>query len=278
MLQVISPYGCTSFDSVVVTVYAPVVPNPGQDTTICNGEAAMLGGSAMIHNSSFTPSYEWFPKASLDNAFVLQPVATPDSTTTYTLIVKTGDCTTDTTYVTVFVSDPPEVKASADTTIGFGEIIQLKAEGGVQYHWFPSDGLSRTDIADPFASPNSTTTYVMTGYNSYGCSRQDSVTIYVDNRVFIPNLFSPNQDVQNDTFKVYGAGIETLALQVYDISGKQVYNSTDVQEIMETGWDGTFHGLPLASGTYLWVIQGRFYDGKAVMFEGKTSGKIRLIR
>lgn len=278
ILQVVSSYGCTSFDSVVVMVYAPVILHPGQDTTICKGESVMLGEPAMMHSSSFTPSYEWFPKTSLDNAQAPQPIATPDSTTTYTLIVKTGDCAVDTAQITVHVSNFPEVKANPDMTIGFGETIQLKAEGGVQYHWFPSDGLSRSDVAEPFAAPKSTTTYVVTGYNQYGCSKQDSVTIYVDNRIFIPNLFSPNQDGQNDTFKVYGAGIETLTLLIYDALGKQVYSSTDVQGIMETGWDGTFHGSPLASGHYLWVIQGRFYDGKAVMFEGKISGKIRLIR
>lgn len=279
LLQVVSPYGCTVFDSVTVAIHTPPALEIIQDTVICTGESVMLGKDSVALGSLYLSSYEWFPKGSLDNAFIPNPVATPDTTTTYTLVVQNGNCSTDTAQVTVHVSELPDVRVSLDITIGFGETVQLAAEGSMQqYEWFPIDGLSRTDVPDPFASPKTTTTYVVTGYNQHGCSHQDSVTIYVDNRVFIPNLFSPNQDGQNDTFKVYGSGIETLALQVYDASGKQVYNSTNVREIMEAGWDGTFHSAPLPSGHYLWTIHGQFYDGKPVAFEGKTSGKIRLIR
>lgn len=53
----------------------------------------------------------------------------------------------------------------------------------IDYSWEPTTGLSCADCPDPIASPDETTTYVMTATDSYGCTVQDSVTIEV-----IPSL------------------------------------------------------------------------------------------
>ncbi len=193
-------------------------------------------------------------------------------------MVQAGDCPSDTAYVTVTVNELPETTISKDLTIGAGETTLLVATGGVTYAWFPTEGLSRSDIANPVASPTVTTTYEVTVTNELGCSRVDTVTVSVDNRVFIPNLFSPNGDGQNETFKVYGAGIDRLELQVFDRPGNRLFYSTNVTEIMEIGWDGTLRGAPLPSGSYRWMIRGQFYDGKAVTFGGRQVGKVSLVR
>ena len=278
VLRVTNAHGCINYDTVTVKVNPPTHLDTGGDQAICFGESIMLGGEPTAQGAILEYWYEWFPQVSLDDASAPNPVATPDQTTRYTLVASAGDCPPDTVYVTVTVHELPVTSTSEDITVGAGEITQLTATGGVDYRWFPAEGLSRTDVAHPFASPMVTTDYVVTVTNEHGCSSLDTVTVFVDNRVFVPNLFSPNGDGQNDVFKVYGAGIETLDLHVYDRQGTRVYHSGSVAEIMETGWDGTFRGVPLPSGNYRWVLRGQFYDGKAVTFEGRNSGKIRLIR
>ncbi len=278
VLQVTNKQGCINYDTITITVNPPSILDAGADRSICLGESTSLGGETVAQGAILKYRYEWFPKASLIDASAPNPVAIPDTTTRYRLIVQAGTCEPDTAYVMVTVNYPPTTSTSEDITIGAGETTQLKATGGVAYHWFPAEGLSRTDVADPFASPSVTTNYEVIVTNQYGCSSLDTVVVQVDNRVFVPNLFSPDNNGQNDTFKVYGTGIETLDLQVYDRQGKRVYHSGNVTEIMETGWDGTLHGAPLPIGNYRWVIQGQFYDGKPITFEGANAGKIRLIR
>ena len=278
VLQVASTHGCIDYDTVTVTVNPSTLLNAGGDRAICLGESTTLGGTPTAQGAVLDYRYEWFPRASLDNALVANPVATPDQTTKYTLVVRAGECPPDTAYVTVTVHTLPVTSTSEDVTIGAGETTQINATGGVEYAWFPTEGLSRSDVPDPFASPSVTTEYLVTVTNAHGCSSLDTVMVFVDNRVFVPNLFSPNGDGQNDFFRVYGAGIKTLDLQVYDRQGNRVYHSGSVSDILETGWNGTWRGAALPSGNYRWVIRGQFYDGEAVTVAGQTSGKIRLIR
>ncbi len=63
----------------------------------------------------------------------------------------------------------------------------------LNYEWAPAAGLSCADCPNPVASPDTTTTYVLTATDSYGCSVQDSVTIMVDSILAAPfNLMCGN--------------------------------------------------------------------------------------
>lgn len=49
----------------------------------------------------------------------------------------------------------------------------------VAYSWSPATGLSCTNCPDPTATPTTTTTYVVTATDNYGCAKTDSVTVNV---------------------------------------------------------------------------------------------------
>ena len=68
-----------------------------------------------------------------------------------------------------FVADscgimPPSLTVSNDTTICFGQLAHLNAydSGALSYSWKPIAGLSNPAIANPVATPSSTTTYRVT--------------------------------------------------------------------------------------------------------------------
>lgn len=61
-----------------------------------------------------------------------------------------------------------------DWTITFEPLYQI------YYSWSPITGLSCADCPDPIASPDTTTTYVLTAYDSYGCEVTDTITFFVD--------------------------------------------------------------------------------------------------
>ena len=50
----------------------------------------------------------------------------------------------------------------------------------IEYSWSPSAGLSCDDCPDPVVKPDTTTTYVLTVTDTYGCSTQDSITVTID--------------------------------------------------------------------------------------------------
>jgi hypothetical protein len=71
------------------------------------------------------------------------------------------------------------ISAGADTTIMAGDSAQLHASGGTSYSWSPSTALSNSNIANPKASPSSTTQYVVTITNG-SCIQRDTLVITVN--------------------------------------------------------------------------------------------------
>ncbi|WP_188466010.1 BspA family leucine-rich repeat surface protein [Marivirga lumbricoides] len=101
----------------------------------------------------------------------------------------------------------PEVDAGADARISIGESHQLDAFASQEgtYSWSPDVGLSNSDIPNPVASPEKSTTYTVTFTDTSGCVTEDDITIEVE-RIVIPKGFSPDYDGINDTWVI--AGIE----------------------------------------------------------------------
>jgi gliding motility-associated-like protein len=68
--------------------------------------------------------------------------------------------------------------AKKDTTICYGDSVQIFGFGGAVYFWTPGQGLSDSTAFDPYAKPTQTTTYYFTVFDSI-CFDIDSVTIGV---------------------------------------------------------------------------------------------------
>ncbi|WP_375579095.1 FG-GAP-like repeat-containing protein [Marivirga tractuosa] len=277
-LQVQNAEGCSYTDSVFVALDQPLILDPGEDRIICLDDFTELGGTPTADGSNFPYQYEWSPSESLDDPNVANPMANPSETTTYQVISWAGNCKADTAEVTVRVQLPPDITLSADTTIGSGDAIQLLASGGQFYQWKPERGLSDATIANPIANPVRTTTYTVEVLDSLGCLAEKEMTVFVENQLFIPNLFTPNNDGQNDFFKIYGAGIKEIEFKVFTRGGKLLYSTNSVEEAYGEGWDGNHNGNPIESGVYVWSIKGKYFDERPLSFNGQQSGVINLMR
>lgn len=71
-------------------------------------------------------------------------------------------------------------QALRDTSICKGDSVQLAIINGQNYQWSPSAGLSNDTIANPKASPDTTTTYNVTVTDSCGSTRMETMIIQVD--------------------------------------------------------------------------------------------------
>jgi gliding motility-associated-like protein len=278
-LKAIDQKGCESpLDTLTISMNPSSTIVSGNNSSICIGQSITLGGNPTATGSILDYSYQWSPDNSLNSATDPNPLATPVSTTTYSLITSTSTCVIDTSYVTVTVNPLPIITTSGDITIGFDETTQLNATGGVSYEWMPFEGLSNANIYNPVASPGQTTQYFVLVTDVNQCQAEGSLTVSINNSVFIPNLFTPNGDGNNDTFKVYGFGIKQLSLKVYNRWGQLVYENNSVEEIIGEGWDGRFDGIIQENGNYIWSINGISFDDKPIQYLGKNSGTIRLLK
>jgi len=164
--------GCADVDSVTVTVRPPPDVDAGPSTTICSGGSSRLAAKGAA-------TYSWTPSDGLSCTDCPDPLASPETTRTYT-VVGTDDlgCSaTDT--VTIFVGNDITALISTDTSVCHGSSVRLLASGGATYRWSPTDGLSCTDCPDPIASPDSTTTYTVIVGGGDNCPNSDSVSVTV---------------------------------------------------------------------------------------------------
>lgn len=103
---------------------------------------------------------------------------------------------------------------------------------------------------------------------------QDTVNsataLTLQDKVFIPNSFSPNGDGVNDVINIYGAAIRELRFAIFNQWGEKVFETRDTN----IGWDGRYKGRPQPSGVYIYVCQLVLIDGTAQT----KKGTINLIR
>ncbi|MBW8049395.1 MAG: PKD domain-containing protein [Cytophagales bacterium] len=164
---------CPDTFSKTITVLPNLIANAWADTTIC------LYDSVQLYASAGT-SHVWIPSKGLNDTLIPNPIAKPDTTTTYKVIVSSTGCKADTAFVTVSVNSLPIVNAGTDMKICLGDSIQLSGSGGIFYYWNPTTGLSDSIIANPYAKPADTITYVLAVTDNNGCINTDSVTITVN--------------------------------------------------------------------------------------------------
>ncbi|MEQ8926945.1 MAG: FG-GAP-like repeat-containing protein [Fulvivirga sp.] len=274
ILEIATLDNCRFTDSVYVEVDPKSTVNTGGNRVMCFGDSITLGGQPTAIGSTLPYEFIWSGDQSIDDTSKSNPKISPAEKTTIQLITKTGGCIVDTSYVDIVVNQLPIVEVSKDVTIGLNESITLSATGGIEYLWSPFEGLTFNDIANPQASPGETTKYSVTVTDDNGCSDQAEVIVRVNSEVFIPNLFTPNGDGNNDEFKVFGTGIETITLRVFDRYGQEVFTTTDP----EVGWDGMIAGKEAASGNYIWTVSGNFYDGRPLTSLIEKTGIIKLAR
>jgi len=186
MLTVTDDLGQIAMSVVTVVVAPPVVADAGSDKTIGSGGSTTLLGSAAGGVPPYT--YSWSPSTGLSSTTVAQPTASPTTTTVYTLTVTDDLGQTDTDTVTVTVASAVLANAGPDKTIASGGSTTLEgaASGGeppYSYSWSPSTGLSSTTVAQPSASPGSTTVYTLTVTDDLGQTDTDTVTVTVASEV-----------------------------------------------------------------------------------------------
>jgi gliding motility-associated-like protein len=165
--------GCVNNDSVRVRVVDRVSLTVRPDTTICAGDGVQL--FAATDGLQFL----WTPSLGLSDPNIVNPMANPAATTTYSLRASVGKCFS-TDDVTIKPVPYPFVNAGADIDICYNTTTQLS--GNViasNFFWKPQGSLNSPNILNPIAHPAITTNYILTATDTLGCPKPAYDTVRV---------------------------------------------------------------------------------------------------
>jgi gliding motility-associated-like protein len=258
---------CTAKDQILVTAVPYPVADAGLDTTICfDTKAQLLGSTEAIR-------FIWLPAPTLSNINILNPVASPKTTTAYVLSVNDNKGCPKPGYDTIVVNVLPEIKpfAGRDTAVVVNQLLQLQASGGNRYKWMPATSLSNPAVANPtatYSAPSPGITYKVLVYNEAGCVDSAYIKVKVFQTlptVFVPNAFTPNRDGKNDLLRPIAVGIARIDyFEIFNRWGQLVFRTST----NEHGWDGTIGGKIQPSGTYVWMVKAVDYTGAPYVQRG----------
>ncbi|WP_179347754.1 T9SS type A sorting domain-containing protein [Winogradskyella pacifica] len=175
----VSNENCSSIDE--VTVFVAEIPNItiSEDIVIIESETTTLTATG-------GENYEWSTGETTESIEV-----NPTETTIYTVSSVSENGCVSSANVTVTVIAEIIADAGEDITICNGEFVTLSASGGSTYLWNTGDSGSELII-----NPTITTTYTVTVEDEYGYTKDDSVTVFVNE--------SPNITVGDDVFIMIG--------------------------------------------------------------------------
>ncbi|MEO6330624.1 MAG: PKD domain-containing protein [Ginsengibacter sp.] len=250
-------FGCTTFDSVNITVKKPFTV-----TTIPSADSLCIGQGVQL-NASGAENYLWSPASGLSAVGVSNPNASPAITTLYKVVgYDSANCFKDSAFVNISVFKYPFADAGPDKTISTGASVMLSpvySNDITNWLWTPAAGLSCNNCPAPVAKPPLTTVYTIRVTNNGGCSTTDSITIFAtcnSENIFIPNTFSPNGDGINDVFYPRGKGLNRIrGMKIFNRWGELVFeNSNFYANDPVSGWDGLVSGKKVPSDVYIFVI------------------------
>lgn len=212
-------------DYIITASSGVMIASAGPDVTICSGQSTQL-------NASGGTTYSWTPVTGLSNPNIANPVATPDSTTTYTLTIMGGNtnCPSNTSDQMTVTVDPPLVfnltASSNPICSGSNSILSantVSSVGNILYNWSTGSNTNQTNV-----SPGISTEYYITGTDACGTVGHDTILVEV-----VP---VPNPELGNDTMVCQGT---ILTLDAGEGGVYQWSTSASTQAI-QTDIDGMY--------------------------------------
>lgn len=260
---------CSNRDSVKISIKPDPVFAISQAQATCQGKPAQLTASG-------GDIYLWSPAAMVSNAAIANPLTTAAATTNYNVTITESTCNVSKTLSTLITVNPnPVISATKSNDIDCSlDFSNLLATGATQYSWAPATGLSNSTVYNPVARPTTTTQYVVTGANTFGCTGTDIITVAVTTNgasgYYMPNTFTPNGDGKNDCFgiKLWG-GVKQLEFSIYNRYGKRVFYTTDPNQC----WDGLYKSTKPLPGSYVYYIKAVTTCGPV-----EKKGSVMLLR
>jgi gliding motility-associated-like protein len=251
---------CTSSDVINVAFHDLPPINAGRDTAMCKGSSIQLIAEG-------TGTVSWTPTAFVSNPAIINPIATPDTTTTFKVNLTDQFGCKNSDSLVIEVRERLTADAGPDQDLGFVFSTAMDARLAHTYEHGVWSVLSGTGDFINSSSPTTEVNSLSVGINEFLWSvtngfcptARDTVLVTV-NDFTIPTLITPNMDGKNDYFVLRGLGtLGKTELIIFDRRGAQVYKNLDY----DNSWNGVdYNKNPLPEDTYFYVIKTE--SGKSI--------------
>jgi gliding motility-associated-like protein len=150
----------------------------------------------------------------------------------------------------------PQVHISAGkTTVIADDTVQLYATGSqaAAYSWSSVAALDNPSVPNPIATVNVSSWIHLSVTDTNSCTASDSILLSVVEcygNIYVPNVFSPNNDGYNDDFRLYGNCITLNILRIFNRWGEKVWETSDINQ----PWDGFYKGELQQPGVFVYLL------------------------
>ncbi len=257
-------HGCESTESVQIAVIPPLDIFISGELSFCEGASTMLTANSNALGTMFF----WEPS----NVIANQLLVDEQNEGWIYLTGQNGSCPLAHDSVQVEVISIPTVNAPNDFVVCPGETINAIAT---------SDNSSATILwntgqegASIQLTVQESSIFFVTA-NYMGCiSEPDSFFVDVSGicALEVPNVFTPNNDGNNDVFKLIShQGIISLEVVVFNRWGNNLFSSSTPDFV----WDGNdSSGRQVTEGTYFYKIEAQSASGEYL----SQHGFVQLVR
>jgi gliding motility-associated-like protein len=270
-------YGCKQNSNVLLTEPNPIisrikVKQPGcrdggkGKVTVENINGGVLPYTIQLGDSTLSRN---------NNIFIVSEIVPG----TYPLKLVDGNGCRFDTLIEISKINLPTVSIFGVNSIEFGDSVQLNLESNFQadsFLWNPKTYLNCFSCPEPISKPYQDIQYKVTLRDSTGCVAEADFFIKV-NRIkgfFIPDVFSPNFDGNNDVFRIYpGPGSKKIkSFQIFDRWGGRVFEAANKDFFdPSSGWRGDLNGKALDPGVFVYWAEIEMLDGVVEKVSGEVS-------
>ncbi len=274
--------GCVgSASTYTITVNPSPLAIVPSDTSLCHG--ALVPG-AVFTSSISGATFTWInsspsigiPASGSGNvpSFTAVNSGTSPITANISVTASANSCAGQPVSYTITVNPLPEIVMNNTLPqcpgLNNGTITPGITAGTPPYQFLWNTGADTDQLTDIGNG-----TYIVAVTDSHGCQGTNSLDFDVvddclDPVAYVPNIFSPNGDNNNDVIFVHGQDIKTMQWMIYDRWGEKIFASEDVA----VGWDGTYKGKEMPAGVYVFRLTLTFNDGTEI----EKKGNITLVR
>ncbi len=214
----------------------------------------------LSNQSQNTDSVLWdFGDGTTDTVF--NPVYTYSSTGIYTVtLISFNQCGADTFIQTVIDTFSQGVALFYSEQQPCEAEIQFisQSQNAFGFLWDFGDGKNDT-LQNPAHAYLVNGSYTVTLIVNAGTLCADTLEQIVNQNysdtslLFIPNVFSPNDDGSNELFEISGStDCDIYLLKIFNRWGQLIYETDDINKY----WDGKFKGKNVPQGVYYYLLEG----------------------
>lgn len=275
-------HGCKNADSSIIEVTSPLKFKI--DSVKHSGCYGINTGAIVIRRGDVTggiPTYEF----SINDASFSDPnksgiFSNLKGRENYVVYVRDRSGCVDTSSAYIKGFPPLGLDAGRDREIDLGDSTQTfvttNAYKPIDLKWTPSNSVSCDTCENVWLKPIETTTYTVSGKGPEGCTEKARITVRVvaNRKVFIPNVFTPDNDGNNDYFYPYTArNVKQINyMRIFNRWGELIYEKSDFQpNEQNAGWDGRHKGTLLPPDVYVYVLELKLQNGLTEIYKGDVT-------